>query len=80
MTTTDSGAAHGSPRNTESINITMDLETRQRLERLRDLLPMNPSRSQVVRYAVTELYYREIMHDYGELPGSPFTKQKPPAA
>jgi hypothetical protein len=37
---------------------------------------MNPSRSQVVRYAVTELYYRESMRDYGELPGSPFTKQK----
>jgi len=60
MTITDSGAGHNGPsRNTERINTTMNPETRQQLERLRDLLPMHPSVSQVVRYAVNELYYRE---------------------
>lgn len=59
MTTTDSGAAHGSPRNTERVNTTMDPETRLQLERLRDLLPANPTTSQVIRYAIRELYLRE---------------------
>jgi hypothetical protein len=78
MTTTDSGAAKRSPRNppkfTERVNVTMDHETRQRMERLRDMLPTCPSASQVVRYAIRELYYRECVRDYGELP--PFTERR----
>ena len=62
MTITDSGAGHDGPsRNTEHINTTMDPETRQQLEHLRDLLPAHPSTSQVVRYAIQELYARETI-------------------
>ena len=60
MTTTTGGAGkHGPRRYTERINITADTETATQLERLRDILPANPTQSQVVRYAIRELYARE---------------------
>jgi hypothetical protein len=59
---TASGADHNGPRRklfTERISITADAETQTQLEKLRDILPASPTQSQVVRYAIRELYYRE---------------------
>ena len=54
--TTDSGEGYGSRRN---LHVRIDTDTYTQLERLRDLLGMAPTQSQVVRYAIRELYYRE---------------------